>query len=300
MKKVNFAQIMTVGKTVGKFLKDHKQGIKKIVKYGCGTAAIGYAVAKAPKTIHDLEDAGNKKGEALTLGEKTKIVVKNQYPAMIMGGVAVGADISLAVDASKETKALKEEKESLLGQIADIGNAYNTVNAVKEAMAKKVEEDHGTEVVNDIRQQAVAPITQNRYTNVPVKDRAYVFSREKLEEWNDIYLRTGDIDFKVQEYFIPEVGQSILSCNNEIDRTEQKLINMMDPEHGKGFITLNDVLSALHARPVNSSLGDNLVWRWQFEAFGIIPSEMNLEGGVVFRLDFFKDPYYDIEREYYE
>lgn len=297
---MNFNQFITFGRTIGKFYKNNKKTIKTLTKCVCGGGAVIYAVAKAPKTIHDLEDAGNKKGEPLTFGEKAGIVFKNQYPAMIMGTVAVGTDISLAVDAGKEVKTLKEENTSLLGTIADIGNTYNTVNAVKEAMTKKVEEDHGPEVANDIRQQAVAPITQNRYTNVPVKDRAYVFSREKLEEWNDIYLRTGDIDFKVQEYFIPEVGQSILSCNNEIDKTEQKLINMMDPEHGKGFITLNDVLSALHARPVNSSLGDNLVWRWQFESFGIIPSEMNLEGGVVFRLDFFKDPYYDIEREYYE
>lgn len=297
---MNFTQLVTVGRTVGKFLKEHKSTIKKVVKYGCGAGAVAYAVAKAPKTIHDLEEAGTKKGEALTIGEKAGIIIKDQYPAMIMGTVAVGTDISLAVDAGKEVKTLKEEKESLIGQIADIGNAYNTVNAVKEAMTKKVEEDHGQEVVNDIRQQATTPYTKERYAAIPTPDRAYVFSREKLEEWNDIYLRTGNVDYKVQEYFIPCVGQSILSCNYEIDRAEKKLIKLMSAEEGKGFINLNDVLTELHARRVSDILGDNLVWRYQFESFGIIPREINLEGVAVFELEFFKTPYYDVEREYYE
>lgn len=300
MNKLNFAQVTTVVRTVGKFYKDHKHAFKTGAKYIFGGGAVAYAVIKAPKTIHDLEDAGEKKGEPLTFGEKASIVFKNQYPAMIMGSAAIASDISLAVDAGKETKALKEENTSLIGQIAEIGNAYNTVNAVKEAMTKKVEEEHGKETVKEIRAEAVKPTVNEQIASIPPAERAYVFDRERLEHWNDIYLREGNVDFKIQEYFIPLFGQSILSCNYEIFEADKRLNRLKSSETGKGFINGNDVLNALHARNVSPKLGDNVVWRDHYETFSIIPREMNLDGSAVFCLDFFSDFYYDREGEYYD
>lgn len=300
MGKINLAQFTTVLKTVGTFYTAHKKTIKTIGKYTTGGAALLYAACKAPKTVHDLEDAGMKKGEPLSFGEKTSIVIKNQYPAMFLGVVSTGIDISMAVDASKEVTNLTEENKSLIGQIAEIGNAYNTVTVVKEAMTKKIEEDHGKEVVNDIQKTATEETMKEQYVAMNPANRAYVYDNSRLNFWNDIYLRTGNPNYKIQEFFIPLFGQSILSCNQGIYDADKKLNELMSPEKGKGYINANDVIAELHAREIDSKLGDNIVWRYQFETFTIIPSEMNLDGIAVRRLDFYSDFHYDREGMYYD
>lgn len=298
--KINFAQITTFGKTVGNFYTAHKRGIKRTVKWLCGGGALVYAVSKAGKTMHDIEEAGEKKGEALTKMEKAGIVVKSQAPAIAMAAVAVGADISLDLDAAKEIKTVTEENTSLLGQIAEIGNAYNTVNAVKEAFGKKLAETQGEQVVEEVKTPILADSDKTGYQSIPVGQRAYVADRRTLETWNDIYLRDGDIDYKVQEYYFPNIGQSILSCNHEIARIEKKLRIMQSPESGRGFVTLNDVLDAFRARTVDGPIGENFVWRYNYETFGVVPKEMNLEGSAVFALTFYTEPYYDREGMYYD
>lgn len=298
--KFNFAQAATFIKTGFDFCKTHKRGIKKIVKWTFGTGAVVYGVSKAAETMRNIEEAGEKKGEALTKMEKAGIVVKSQAPAIAMAAVAVGADISLDLDAAKEIKTVTEENTSLLGQIAEIGNAYNTVNAVKEAFGKKLAETQGEQVVEEVKTPVVADSDKTGYQSIPVGQRAYVADRRILESWNDIYLRDGDVDYKVQEYYIPCVGQSILSCNHEITRIEKKLRVLQSPESGRGFITMDDFLEAIHARTVGGPIGENFVWRFSYETFGLMPKEMNLEGSAVFSLNFYTDPYYDREGMYYD
>ena len=298
MKKINFGQITTVLKTVGKFCNDHKRTIKKVVKYGAGAGAITYGIAKAPKTFHDIEEAGIKKGEKLTLGEKAGIVIKNEYPAMILGTVAVGTDISLDLDARKEIKAVKEENTSLLGTIAEIGNAYNTVSVVKEAMEKKVVETQGEEVAQQVRTEATEPIIKKGYNRIST-ETAYVEDADKVEEWNEIYLRTGNNDYKPQEYYIPMVGQKVVLCNYAVRAADAYLNTLQNHETGKGFINLNEVLSELKARPIDNTLGDNMVWRWSYESFHLTTRECCIDGVAMMSIEFISDPYYDIEREYY-
>lgn len=299
MKKINFGQVATVLKTVGKFCSDHKRTIKKVVKYGAGAGAITYGIAKAPKTFHDIEEAGIKKGEKLTLGEKAGIVIKNEYPAMIFGTVAVGTDISLDLDARKEIKAVKEENTSLLGTIAEIGNAYNTVSVVKEAMEKKVVETQGEEVAKQVKTEATEPIIKKGYNKISA-ELPYVEDADKIEEWNNIYLRTGNNDYKPQEYYIPCVGQKVVLCNYAVRAADSYLNALMHPETGKGFVNLNEVLSELKARQVDGVIGDNFVWRWSYENFHLMTREICIDGVAMMSIDFMSEPYFDKEGEYYD
>ncbi|MCR5224644.1 MAG: hypothetical protein K6C34_01015 [Alphaproteobacteria bacterium] len=299
MKKINFGQVATVFKTIGKYYSDHKRTIKRIVKYTTGTGAVVYAVSKAPKTFHDIEEAGIKKGEKLTVGEKAKIVLKNEYPAMILGTVAVGTDISLDLDAGKEIKAVTEENTSLLGQIAEIGNAYNTVNVVKEAMTKKVVETQGEEVAQQVRVEATEPIIKKGYNRISAES-AYIEDADKVEEWNEIYLRTGNNDYKPQEYYISKVGQKVVLCNYAVRAADSYLNALMHPETGKGFVNLNEVLSELKARQVDGVIGDNFVWRWSYENFHLMTREICIDGVAMMSIEFISEPYFDKECEYYD
>lgn len=296
--KINFAQVTTAIKTVGTLYNTHKRGIKKCVKWICGGGAVIYGVTKAAKTMRDIEEAGEKKGEALTTMEKAGIIIKDQAPAIALATAAVAADISLDIDSAKKIKTVTEENKSLIGQIADIGNTYNTVNAVKNALEKKLSETQGEKIVEEVKEAAVREPNIERYNEIPVTQRSYVADRSQLEEWNDIYLRTGDVDYKVQEYLIACVGQSVLSCNHEMSRAERFLIKRQSQD--KGFITLDDVLEAVHAKTVGGAIGENFVWRYGYETFGFKAKEMNNEGVAMFSLGFIKEPYYDREGMYYD
>lgn len=293
---LNVGKILTGFKTVADICKKHNKGIRITVKWVSFGTAVVYAVSKAPKTFHDIEEAGEKKGSELTTSEKVGIVVKNQYPAMIAGTVFVGTDIAHDIIAAKEMKNAAAEKASLIGQIADLTNSYNLVNEIKNSMAKKLEENGGKEAV----EEAVNPVMDKKNNelvkSVHVTDRAYVADPRKLDYWNDIYMKTGDVDYKIQEYLLSSCGQIIVSCNHAWDDAEKEMNRLLSSETGRGSVSENELFEIIGAR--TTSTGEYRIWRSTYEYFGLKRRPIEEDGVALIEVTYFTEPYIDIKGQY--
>lgn len=292
---MNFGKVMSVVSTVGKVISSHKKGITTTVKVVTGVGAATWAITHAVKTVHDIEEAGNQKGEALTLKEKGALIFKNQWPALAMGTAYAVSDIALTVGTAKEIKTVTAENKSLIGQIAEIGNSYNMVNDIKNAMTKKVEELGGVEVAKDVKAQAVTENMAARPAGVGVT-MPYSSDPKKISEWNNLYLTTGDTRYRVQEFVDSFSGQRKMDCVAHLKECEQTYIKMVNDASGRGYCDMNEWLdlAGFEMCDVGSLFG----YRAYSDYFGISFCEVEIDGVAMMRIDYDQEPTFDYSKTY--
>ena len=297
---LNLNQVLKVVTAAGKTIYNHRRSIARVIAISAGAGAVYYACSKAPETVHAVEDAGNEKGQPLTKMETAKIVVKKQWPAIALGTVAVSSVVGIDITASREmhdmkltNASLKSENKGLVEQVAEMATAYNTVNTVKEAMSKKVEETHGKEITQQIVNESTIEAAPKPINDT--NDMVYVANPRRINDWNDIYFRTGDENYKVQEYTMPFTGQRFMSCPAHVDQAIHGFKKRIDEDFDRGFATLNEFCDEVGCK--TSEVGNYFIWRKNSDYFDAYVCPDN---GKVARMliMFTNDPYYDYRHEY--
>ena len=293
--KETFGKVTKYGSLVGKTVYKHRVGILRTAKIASGVGSIGYAVYKAPETMHQIEDAGVKKGTALTTSEKVAIVLKNEWPALALGLGFIGADIAIDISRSKEVKAVVQENTSLLGQIAELSNSYNMVNDLKNAVSKKFEEQNGKEALDEVTKPIVEKNVMQQYPQLRSED-PYVEKRARIELWNDVYQRTGDPDYKIQELFWAHNGQKILTCNYWVKECNKEAQRKYSMDGGSGFINAGEIAEMFGFQETDKD--DLWVWRDRYEWIDIHTRVLDLDGVAVLELIIGSDPHFDGRQEF--
>lgn len=284
------------GSVVGKTVYRHRKGIYRGVKIATGVGSVGYAVYKAPDTLHEIEDAGVEKGRALTASEKVAIVLKNEWPALALAAGFVSADVLLDISNAKEIKTVVAENTSLLGQISEISNSYNMVNDIKNAVEKKFVEQNGKEALDEVTKPVREERAQETLTKL-VSEDAIVPDANRLKLWNDIYSKTGDADYKIQEYYCHMNGQKVLSCNYWLKECNKEMQRIMSSDGGHGYVSFDNFSQMFGFREIKN--GENWIWRDKYEWFDLHTQPIELGDGVaVCEILFGSEPYYDGRSEY--
>lgn len=292
---MNFGKVMNIASTVGKIFHDHKKGIVTTAKVVAGVGTVAWAVTHAVKTVHDIEAAGDAKGEELTLKEKGSIILKNQWPALVGSAIYATSDVALTIAAAKEIKTVTAENKSLVAQIAELGNTYNMVNDIKTAMTKKVEELGGVEVAQEVKAQAITENMVNRPVGAGVTV-PYSSDPKKIAEWNNNYMMTGDTKWRVQEFVDSFSGQRKLDCIAHLRECEQTYIKMINDTSGRGYCDMNEWLDLTGFEMCD--IGGKFGYRAYSDYFGINFCEVEIDGVAMMRIDYDRDPTFDYSKDY--
>jgi len=284
----------------GKFALEHKRELLKTAEIATGIGAVVYAVAKTPEAVHAVEDAGMKKGEALTTGEKAKTVMGVMWPVALVGGAHVGFRVAYDIVTNKQIKAVTTANKGLMEQLVEMSTMYSTANDIKGAIIKKLGDKYTPEEVEAIKNEVLVEKAEHMSKNVRTDSTGttpYLVPVSKLNEWNDIYLRTGNPDYKVCTFLDMFTGQKFMSCKYHVmDCVDTFKAKMRDEEDDRGYVTLNDWLSLVGAH--TNTIGDNYIFRCYEDWFDITVLEYNDDGDLCWAIYLNNEPYYDFAKEY--
>lgn len=210
---------------VGKFIKTNRRTIIDagvVLGLVLSNVASARAGAKSSRMIGQQEQL---LGRKLTKKEKFKLCWKNYLlPVSIIAGSAVGVGGNHILNSKSEAALL---------------TAYSVSQNKLQSLQEKTEEIVGTQKATKIKDAV---------------------SKEVLDEHkNDTPSNTNIISESDKIKFIePITGRTFMSTWNEVDRVVNELNALMINKGG--YISLNDWFERLHLEPVNSVVGENLVW----------------------------------------
>lgn len=284
----------------GKIIYAHRRGLLKTGEIVTGVGVVAYAVKKTPEAVHAVEEAGMKKGEPLTAIEKTTTVMSVMWPVAVVGGVHVAFRTGYDISTAKQIKAVTATNKGLIEQITEMSAMYSTMNDIKGAISKKLEEKYTPEEVDEIKQTVVAEHAKRMAGQVRTDSNGtvpYLVQDSRLNEWNDVYLRTGDSDYKVCTFLDMFTGQKFLSCRHAVyDARDTFKARLKDEETNRGYLTLNEWLVSIGAH--TNDIGDHYLFRSYNDWFDITLVEFDDEGDLCWAIFMDNAPYYDEAREY--
>ena len=196
---------------VGQTMLAHKKEILEVTGIGLGVGAIVLAVKKAPETVYALDDEAEKKGEELTVMEKSKVVVEKEAVPIILATGSICIKVAHRILLHKELKGLKKENADLLSSYLTMAGMYNATNDMLKGFKKEVKDNGGEERVRQVEQE----VFDEKVKTAPVvngadKNTLIISNADKAEKWNLKYLQTGDEKWK------PGVWQDSISKQKAI------------------------------------------------------------------------------------
>lgn len=300
---INLNDVLRIVTPVAKYISSNKKQIMRGIGIVAGGGAFFYATKHAADTVHAVEEEGVKKGEPLTKTEAAKVIFEKQWPAIVMGATALGCTVGVDIMSSREIHDMKltntkleKENKGLIEQVSEMATMYNTVNTVKDAMSKKVEETHGKEVVRQIEDEVVKNDITIQNPNPYIQP--HIASAKRLAYANDMYMKTGDTRWKVREYVLTLTGQHFMSCDAYILDAEDEVCKILcGAKDSREVVTLNYFCEL--ALCETSGIGENVLWRTYRDHFGVRLYNMDDENDVSVRAVTFNiNPYYDTNNLY--
>lgn len=280
-------------KKVGAIIWKHRRGISKIAGVALKITGSVLAVKNAAVAVHDVEKAAENKGEQLTVPEKVAAVMPSMALPTALYATGVAINIASDVMAAKEIKKLGLENRDLVGQLADLATAYNTVNDISKTFKEKLGEQMPKQVekINDIYEESVKTAAAEYSPRL----EPIVSNPRNKSQYEEMYLRTGDADYKLVEYHESLTGRAFLACKKQIDDGIESAKAQMEY---KGFVSANDIYQ-FWGIPA-TEIGENLVWRYYKDCLDYTVYAED-DGRVPYMiLKFDNEPYYDDKREYWD
>ena len=278
-------------KKVGSIIWKHRRSISKVMGTGLKIAGAVMYVKNAAQAVHDVEKAAENKGEQLTVIEKAAAVAPSMTLPTVLYGVGSIMNITSDIMAAKEIKELGIRNNNLVEQLADLAVTYNTVNDISRSFKDKMLETMPKQA-DKIGAAYEEAIKSNSYS---VRTEPIISNPKNKSQYEEMYLRTGDIDYKVVEYHEYLTGRSFLACKHQID---DAIASAKAEMEYKGFISLNDwyIFMGLPTTPI----GENLVWRYykDFLDYRVYAEDDGHVPYMIFQFDC--DPYYDDQKEYWD
>ena len=302
---IKFNDVLKVVAPVAKYIRKNRTSIIRGLGIVAGGGAFFYATTHAADTVHAIEEEGVKKGEPLTKTETAKVIFEKQWPAILMGAAYVTCTASVDImncrtihDMKLTNSKLETENKGLIEQVSEMATMYNTVNTVKDAMSKKVEETHGVETVKQIENETIKETNDNSYKPSVPAMTPYISSRKMLEKANDMYMKTGDPKWKVREYMLTLTGQHFMSCDAYILDAAEEIAQILHGDKDvKELVKLNYFCE--HILCGTSGIGEKAIWRTYKDRFGVSMYNIDDENDVSVRaVSFDVNPYIDVYNQY--